>query len=149
MRGALTISIAAGLAAFLVACTAQPAKTVRGSKPVDAYVMLGSIIKRCWFSPEHPLLRKDYVYHAEVAPDGSKVQISVHEKQPDGRPGYGAYGIFFHTEGPQTVLNQENKRMPPRLAAKMRYDVDRWHRGATDCNAEMPAPTQEDAPANS
>jgi hypothetical protein len=152
MGGARTISAAPLLlmliSVCLAGCCSQPAATVRGSKPVDAYVLLGSIIKRCWFSLEHPLLRENYVYHAEVAPDGSKVQISVHEKKPDGTPGYVTYGIFFHEEGPRTVLNQENKRMPPPIAAKMRYDVDRWHRGATDCNAEMPAPTQADAPSN-
>ena len=29
--------------------------------------------------------------------------------------------------------------MPPELAAKMQYDINRWQRGASDCNRKMPA----------
>jgi hypothetical protein len=29
--------------------------------------------------------------------------------------------------------------MPQALAAKMQYDIDRWQRGASDCNRKMPA----------
>ena len=49
------------------------------------------------------------------------------------------YVIDFKQEGPATVVTTENRKMPPELAAKMQYDIDRWKRGASDCNRKMPA----------
>ena len=42
-------------------------------------------------------------------------------------------GNLFGPQGPA-----ENRKMPPELAAKMQYDIDRWQRGASDCNRKMP-----------
>jgi hypothetical protein len=28
--------------------------------------------------------------------------------------------------------------MPPQLAAKMQYDINRWQRGQSNCNKTMP-----------
>ena len=45
--------------------------SISGSKPVDAYVVLGGRIKSCWFNADIPLLR-DYVYRADASPDDIK-----------------------------------------------------------------------------
>jgi hypothetical protein len=37
------------------------------------------------------------------------------------------------------VITTENRRMPAALAAKMQYDINRWQRGAADCNRTMPS----------
>ena len=111
--------------------------SIAGSKPVDAYVLLGGRIKSCWFNADAPLL-PDHVYRADVSPDGSKVQITIHQKQAFGRPGLSTYAIDFKQEGPSTVVTTENRKMPPELAAKMQFDIDRWKRGETNCSKEMP-----------
>jgi hypothetical protein len=36
------------------------------------------------------------------------------------------------------VITTENRKMPPDLAAKMQYDIDRWQRGQSDCNKTIP-----------
>jgi hypothetical protein len=108
------------------------------SKPMDVYVAMGGIIKRCWFNPVDGILPK-YVYRADVSPSGRKVQISVHNKIELGRAGGMTYLIDFKPSGPSTVITTQNKKMPPELAAKMQFDIDRWKRGATDCSREMPA----------
>ena len=59
--------------------------SITGSKPVDAYVVLGGRIKSCWFNADAPLLR-DYVYRADVSPDGDKVQITIHTAAGIGTP---------------------------------------------------------------
>jgi len=111
--------------------------SIAGSKPVDAYVLLGGRIKSCWFNADAPLL-PDHVYRANVSPNGSKVQITIHQKQALGRPGLSAYAIDFKQEGPHTVVTTENRKMPPDLAAKLQYDIDRWKRGESNCSKEMP-----------
>ncbi|MCJ7597212.1 MAG: hypothetical protein MUO41_01025 [Methyloceanibacter sp.] len=111
--------------------------SIAGSKPVDAYVMLGGRIKSCWFNADAPLLR-DYVYRADVSPNGDKVQITIHTRQALGRPGASTYAIDFKQEGSATVVTTENRKMPPEIAAKMQYDIDRWKRGESNCSREMP-----------
>jgi hypothetical protein len=37
--------------------------------------------------------------------------------------------------------------MPPELAAKMQFDIDRWKRGETNCSKEMPKAVTASAPA--
>jgi len=111
--------------------------SISGSKPVDAYVVLGGRIKSCWFNADMPLLR-DYVYRANVSPDGNKVQITIHTRQALGRPGASTYAIDFRQEGSATVVSTENRKMPPELAAKMQYYIDRWKRGESNCSREMP-----------
>lgn len=112
--------------------------SVTRAKPLDAYVVMGRRIKSCWFNATDPLL-PNHVYRADVSPDGGKVQISVHQKIELGRAGTTTYIIDFRQQGPSTVITTENRRMPPALAAKMQYDIDRWQRGASDCNRKMPA----------
>ena len=107
------------------------------SRPVDAYVLLGGRIKSCWFNPDAPLL-PNHVYRANVSADGSKVQITIHEKEALGRPGLSTYAIDFRDEGNYTVVSTENRKMPPDLAAKMQYDIARWNRGETNCSRAMP-----------
>jgi hypothetical protein len=119
--------------------------SIARAKPIDAYVLLGGRIKKCWFNPVAPLL-PDHVYRADVSPDSSKVKITVHEKQNLGRAGASTYAIDFRQEGPSTVIVTENRKMTPELAAKMQYDIDRWKRGEPDCNKVMP-PAIPAAPA--
>jgi hypothetical protein len=114
-------------------------------KPFDAYVALGGRIKKCWFNIDDPLL-KNYVYRADVAPDGASVKITVHDRIELGRAGMSTYAIDFKQEGPSTIVTTENRKMPPELAAKMQYDIDRWKRGESDCNRTIP-PTQTTASA--
>jgi hypothetical protein len=119
---------------------AAPAPTrisIASAKPVDAYVQLGGRIKSCWFNASTPLL-PEHVYRANVSPDGSKVQITIHKKLALGRPGVSTYAIDFRQEGPATVVSTENRQMTPELAAKMQYDIERWKRGEADCNRVMP-----------
>ena len=112
--------------------------SIATSKPVDAYVLLGGRIKSCWFNADMPLLR-DHVYRADVSPDGSKVQITIHEKQALGRAGrLDLRRSISRQEGSSTVVSTENRKMPPDLAAKMQYDIDRWKRGESNCSREMP-----------
>ena len=108
------------------------------AKPFDTYIVMGGRIKRCWFNATDPLL-PNHVYRADVRPEGGKVQISVHQKIELGRAGATTYVIDFNQQGPSTVIATENRRMPPALAAKMQYDINRWQRGASDCNRKMPA----------
>jgi hypothetical protein len=114
--------------------------SVSNVKPVDAYVLLGGTIKRCWFNPTKPLL-PDYVYRADVAADGSKVQITVHDRQDLGRAGLSTYAIDFKQEGPSTIVTTENRKMPPAIAERMQADIDRWKLGASDCSAGWPKVT--------
>ncbi len=119
----------------------QPVRMSLGTaKPVDAYVMLGGRIKTCWFNADHPLL-PDHVYRADVSPDGDRVKITIHQKIALGRAGIQTYAINFAEQGPYTVVTTENRSMPPELAAKMQYDLDRWKRGETNCSKEMPKVT--------
>jgi hypothetical protein len=119
------------------AATTASRMSIASAKPVDAYVLLGGRIKSCWFNATDPLL-PDHVYRANVSPNGSKVQITIHQKMALGRPGLSTYAIDFRQEGPSTVVSTENRKMPPELAAKMQYDIDRWKRGEADCNKVMP-----------
>jgi predicted small lipoprotein YifL len=114
--------------------------SIAGSKPVDAYVLLGGRIKSCWFNADAPLL-PNHVYKADVSPDGSKVKITIHQKQALGRPGLATYAIDFKQEGPYTVVTAANRKMTPELAAKMQFDIDRWKRGESNCSKEMPKAT--------
>lgn len=114
--------------------------SIAGSKPVDAYVLLGGRIKSCWFNPDAPLL-PNHVYKADVSPDGSKVKITIHQKQNLGRAGLSTYAIDFKQEGPYTVVTTQNRKMAPELAAKMQFDIDRWKRGESNCSKEMPKAT--------
>jgi hypothetical protein len=114
--------------------------SIAAAKPVDAYVLLGGRIKSCWFNADAPLL-PNHVYRADVSPDGSKVQITIHEKQALGRAGVSTYAIDFKQEGVYTVVTTQNGSMPPDLAAKMQYDIERWKRGETNCSREMPKVT--------
>lgn len=120
-----------------VPAVATSRTSIAASKPVDAYVLLGGRIKSCWFNATDPLL-PDHVYRADVSPNGSKVQITIHQKLALGRPGLSTYAIDFRQEGPSTVVSTENRKMPPEMAAKLQYDIERWKRGETDCNKLMP-----------
>ena len=111
--------------------------SVAGSRPVDAYVLLGGRIKSCWFNADAPLL-PNHVYRAKVSPDGDKVQITIHEKQALGRAGLSTYTIDFRPEGSYTVVSTQNRNMPPELAAKMQFDIARWKGGETNCSRQMP-----------
>jgi hypothetical protein len=108
------------------------------AKPLDAYVFMGGNIKRCWFNPTDPLLPK-YVYRADVSPDGGKVKITLHQRADLGRAGLTTYVIDFKQSGPSTIIATENLKMPPQLAAKMQFDIDRWKRGTSNCSKQMPA----------
>jgi hypothetical protein len=122
-----------------VPAAATPASriSIASAKPVDAYVQLGGRIKSCWFNATDPPL-PEHVYRANVSPDGSRVQITIHKKLALGRPGVSTYGIDFRQEGPATVVSTENRQMSPELAVKMQYDIERWKRGEADCNRVMP-----------
>ena len=111
--------------------------SIAASKPVDAYILLGGRIKSCWFNAVDPLL-PNHVYRADVSPSGSKVQITIHQKLALGRAGLATYTIDFKQEGAYTVVTTANRQMPPDLAAKMQYDIERWKRGEANCSKEMP-----------
>lgn len=111
--------------------------SIAASKPMDAYVFLGGRIKTCWFNPSDPLL-PDHVYRADVSPNGNKVQVTVHEARNLGRAGETAYVIDFRPGGSGTVVTSQNVKMTPEQAGKMRYDVERWKRGETNCTKDMP-----------
>jgi hypothetical protein len=110
---------------------------IAAAKPVDAYVLLGGRIKTCWFNADAPLL-PNHVYRADVSPDGSKVQITIHQKIALGRAGVSTYAIDFKQEGAYTIVTKQNRSMAPELAAKMAFDIDRWKRGETNCSKQMP-----------
>jgi hypothetical protein len=111
--------------------------SVTRSNPFDAYIAMGGRIKRCWFNATDPLLPK-HVYRADVSPGGGKVKITVHLRAKLGRAGLTTYIIDFKQSGPSTVITTENRKMPPDLAAKMQYDINRWQRGQSNCNKTMP-----------
>jgi hypothetical protein len=99
---------------------------------------MGGRIKRCWFNATDPLL-PNYVYRADVSPSGSLVRITVHQRADLGRAGLLTYIIDFKQAGGGTAITTENRTMPPMLAAKMQYDINRWQRGQSDCSRTMPA----------
>jgi hypothetical protein len=111
--------------------------SVTRARPLDAYVVMGGRIKRCWFNATDPLL-PNYVYRADVSPGGGKVTITVHQRADLGRAGLSTYVIDFKQSGQATVITTQNRKMPPNLAAKMQYDIDRWQRGESNCNRTMP-----------
>jgi hypothetical protein len=111
--------------------------SVATSQPVDAYVLLGGRIKTCWFNAENPLL-PNHVYRADVSPSGRMVQIVIHERLALGRAGDASYAVDFKEVNGYTVVRTFNRKMPPVLAAKMQYDIDRWKAGETNCNRVMP-----------
>jgi hypothetical protein len=123
-----------------VAAPAPTRMSIATVKPVDAYVMLGGRIKTCWFNADAPLL-PNHVYRADVSPEGDKVQITIHQKIALGRAGIQTYAIDFSQKSTYTVVTTQNLSMPPALAAKMQYDIDRWKRGETNCSKEMPKVT--------
>src|SRR6516165_7460947 len=110
---------------------------VTRARPFDIYVTMGGIIKRCWFNATDPLL-PNYVYRADVRPGGSTVTITVHQRIELGRAGPLTYIIDFKPAGASTMITTENRTMPPELAAKMQYDIDRWQHGQSNCNKTMP-----------
>jgi hypothetical protein len=112
-------------------------RSIAASQPIDAYVALGGRIKTCWFNAVTPLL-PNHVYRADVSPSGSKVEITIHQRLLLGRPGVATYAIDFRQKGTYTTVTATNLMMPPDLAAKMQYDIDRWKRGDTNCNKVMP-----------
>jgi hypothetical protein len=111
--------------------------SIANTKPVDAYVLLGGRIKTCWFNQSDPLF-PNHVYRADVAPDGSKVTITIHDRRNLGRAGKLAYRIDFHRRGNSTKITTQNVSMTPAQAAKMQFDIKRWRSGQTSCNKEMP-----------
>ncbi len=111
--------------------------SIANAKPVDAYVLLGGRIKTCWFNPSDPLF-PEHVYRADVAPDGSKVKITIHDRRKLGRAGKLAYAINFHQKGNHTTVTTQNVSMTPEQAAKMQFDINRWKSGQTNCSKEMP-----------
>jgi hypothetical protein len=121
--------------------------SIAASKPIDAYVLLGRRIKSCWFNAVDPVL-PNHVYQADVSPSGSKVQITIHQRQDLGQAGLATYAIDFKQEGTFTVVRTANRNMPPDLAAKMQYDIERWKRGDTNCNKRMPKSAAAAAVAN-
>src|SRR5262249_18817886 len=129
-----------------VAAPAPPRMSIAAAKPVDAYVLLGGRIKTCWFNADAPLL-PEHVYRADVSPDGRKVQITIHKKIELGRAGASNYAIDFNQQGGYTIVTMENRGMPPELAAKMQFDIDRWKRGETNCSKKMPKAVTASAPA--
>jgi len=119
---------------------------IAAAKPVDAYVMLGGRIKTCWFNADAPLL-PEHVYRADVSPDGSKVQITIHKKIALGRAGAPTYAIDFNQQGGYAIVTTQNRGMTPKLAAKMQFDIDRWKRGETNCSKQIPKAVTASAPA--
>jgi len=111
--------------------------SIANKNPVDAYVLLGGRIKTCWFNPSDPLF-PNHVYRADVAPDGGKVKITIHDRRNLGRAGKLAYSIDFHQQGNHTNVTTQNVSMTPAQAAKMQFDIKRWRSGQTSCNKEMP-----------
>lgn len=138
-------AIAAILLGGALAGCATSGPTVQGSKPVDAYILLGQEIKACWFAPDKALL-KGYVYQAVVAPDGEKVQISIHEMRELGRAGYTTFVIDLKRDGGRTKIESTNRKMPPELDARMKADLARWQRGDSGCSDEKPAAATAAAP---
>jgi hypothetical protein len=102
--------------------------SVTKSNPLEAYIAVGGTIKRCWFNATGPLL-PNHVYHADVSPGGSKVEITLHQRAELGRAGPTTYIIDFRQSGPSTLITAENRKMPPQVAAKLQYDLNRWQRG--------------------
>ena len=112
--------------------------SIATAKPVDAYVMLAGRIKPCWFHPANPLF-PEHVYRADVSPGGEKVKITIHDKKDDlGRPGATAYSIDFKQSGGKTLVTTRNRSMTPEQAAKMKFDINRWKAGKTDCSKQWP-----------
>ena len=105
--------------------------------PLEAYIAVGGTIKRCWFNATDPLL-PNHVYRADVSPGGGTVKITVHQRARLGRAGLTTYIIDFKQSGPSTVITTLNRKMPPELAAKMQYDINRWRGGQSNCNKTMP-----------
>jgi hypothetical protein len=120
-----------------VAAAAPGRMPIAVLKPVDAYVLLGGRIKSCWFNAVDPLL-PNHVYQADVSPSGRMVQIVIHDKLALGRAGNATYAVDFKEEDGYTVVRTYNRRMPPGLAAKMQYDIERWKRGERNCSRQMP-----------
>ena len=94
-----------------VAAPAPTRMQIAAAKPVDAYVLLGGRIKTCWFNADAPLL-PEHVYRADVSPDGSKVQITIHKKIELGRAGVSTYAIDFNQQGGYTIPS-----LPPRWSS--------------------------------
>ena len=97
--------------------TGSTGVSITRGKPLDTYVVMGGDIKRCWFNPVDPLL-PNYVYRADVSPDGSKVQISVHQ-----RPG-GPHHLCHRLQA-GGALDGDRHREPHDAARPCRQDAIR------------------------
>ena len=106
-----------------------------GTKPIDAYLLLGGKIKTCWFNPTGPLLPY-HMYRADVSPEGDTAKIGVYEMTRQKRPGAIAYLIVLQEErGGVTSVKTQNRKMPQEAAARLRYDVERWTRSDGSCRS--------------
>ena len=121
------------------ATSAAPAGlSLPGTKPIDAYLMLGGKIKTCWFNPIGPLL-PHHMYRADVSPEGDTAKIGVYEMTRQKRPGAIAYLIVLQEERDYTSVKTQNRKMPQEAAARLRYDVERWTRGDGSCRSAAAA----------
>lgn len=120
------------------AASAASGLSLPGTKPIDAYLLLGGKIKTCWFNPTGPLLPY-HMYRADVSPEGETAKIGVYEMTRQKRPGAIAYLIVLQEERGYASVKTQNRKMPQEVAARLRYDVERWTRGDGSCRKSAAA----------
>ncbi len=72
------------------------------------------------------------------APTAARCRSPSMRKRRSDVPAFRPTPSISGEEGNYTVVSTENRKMPPELAAKMQFDIDRWKRGETNCSRAMP-----------
>lgn len=79
------------------------------------------------------------MYRADVSPEGETAKIGVYEMTRQKRPGAIAYLIVLQEERGYASVKTQNRKMPQEVAARLRYDVERWTRGDGSCRKSAAA----------
>lgn len=119
----------------LTAEAVGPRSVVADDQPVNVYVRLARLIRRCWLGPDDPRL-PGHGFRAKAKPGrNSGAEIDVYKKAPGRKYGPYAYEVKITPEGRGSLVRSTNRRVDAKLANTLRADVARWVRGGTGCHA--------------
>ena len=133
MRAALVVAAAAST---LAACqTPQPAIRSATSDEAHAlYTRLTDTVKTCWFAGDAAFV--DFIYSPEINANAPRILI-VPKKEPHGRP-----VLVIEPQGTASA-DVYGPLLATEVGGRVRGDLDRWIKGATDCGSSQAAGTSQ------
>ena len=114
---------------LLAACqtATQPTMNTRTSDGAHALqTRLAETVKTCWFAGDAAFT--DYVYSPEINADAPRILIAP-RKDPGGRP-----VLVIEPKG-ATTADVYGPMLASPMGARVRGDLGRWLKGASDCGA--------------